>query len=119
MTITITENAPKRRDQLVIIAEIINIAKSGSSKTHIMFKANLSFKQLNQYLSILTETGLLEKSQTDGKEIYSATQKGLNFVEKQREIISLLNIDIHEMKVKTSFGFYPLPKSKPFMPGQL
>ena len=44
------ETRPKRREKLVIMAQIIDIAKQGTSKTHIMFKASLSFSQLNQYL---------------------------------------------------------------------
>jgi predicted transcriptional regulator len=113
MTITTNENTPKRRDKLVIIAEIIDIAKNGTSKTHIMFKANLSFIQLNQYLSALMETDLLEKRVVEGREIYRATDKGLDFVEKQCEIINLLNVDFRNLKVKTSFDFNPFPKGKP------
>jgi len=114
MTITIDESTPKRRDKLVIIAEVIDIAKYGTSKTHIMFKANLCFSQLNQYLSVLIETGLLEKQVVEGREIYRATEKGLDFVEKQCEIINLLNVDFRKVKVKTSFDFQPFLKSKPF-----
>ena len=115
MTITISENTPKRRDKLVIIAEIIDIAKNGTSKTHIMFKANLSFSQLNQYLSALIETKLLEKQVVEGREIYKATKKGLDLVEKQCEIINLLNGDFRKLKVKTSFNFNPFPRSKSFI----
>ena len=112
MTITVTENKPKRRDKLVIMAEIIDIAKKGTSKTHIMFKANLSFSQLNEYLSTLTTAGLLEECSIEERGIFRATEKGLYFVEKQCEVISLLNIDYCETKVKTSFNFMPLTKSK-------
>ena len=119
MTITISENTPKRRDRLVIMAEIIDIAKNGTSKTHIMFKANLSFSQLNQYLSALIETSLLEKQVVEGREIYRGTKKGLEFVEKQCEIINLLNADFCKLKVKTSFDLNPFPRSKHFAPTQL
>ena len=104
MTSILAENNPKRRDKLVIIAEIIDIAKKGSTKTHIMFQANLSFTQLNQYISTLTQTGLLEKTMCDNKEIYRATQKGLEFMEKQCQIINLLNGGSNS-HVKTSFEF--------------
>jgi len=114
MTITVNENTPKRRDKLVIIAEIIDVARNGTSKTHIMFKANLSFSQLNQYLSVLIETNLLEKQMVEGREIYRPTIKGLQFVEKQCEIINLLNSDFRKLKVKTSFDFNPFPKSRTF-----
>ena len=67
MTLQIIDNQPKRRDRLIIIGEIINITRKGSSKTQIMFKANLSFSQLNQYLSLLLKTSLLEKKAINGK----------------------------------------------------
>jgi predicted transcriptional regulator len=91
MTVLVNENKSKRRDKLVIMAEIIGIAKNGTSKTHIMFKANLSFSQLNQYLTILSLSNLIEKSSTNGREIYKSTQKGLQLMEKQYEIINLIN----------------------------
>ena len=61
MTLELFEVKSKRRDKLVIMTEIIGIAKNGTSKTHIMFKANLSFSQLNQYISLLLQSGLLER----------------------------------------------------------
>ena len=100
MTTTLTQNAPKRRDKLIIMAEIIDIAKTGALKTQIMYKANLSFAQLTEYLQFLTKNNLLEKFVHNGKEIYEATQKGVNFSERQLQIIDLLN-EVHRNGVKT------------------
>lgn len=93
MASTLIESSPKRRDKLVIMAEIVSIAKKGTSKTHIMFKANLSFSQLNQYLSLLSNTGLLEKFSDHGRVIFQATEKGLEFIDKQQQVFNLLNDD--------------------------
>jgi len=91
MTLAPIQNWSKRRDKLVIMAEIIGIAKNGTSKTHIMFRAHLSFNQINQYLKLLQNIGLLEKSACDRRVVYKATQKGLEFMEKQQQIMDLLN----------------------------
>ncbi len=117
MTLILTENSPKRRDKLVIMAEIIDIAKHGTSKTHIMFKANLSFSQLNQYLNLLSETNLLQKYTKDEREIYVPTQKGLDFMEKECQLINFLNEDCHKNNVKTflPLEYHHLPRSKPFI----
>jgi predicted transcriptional regulator len=118
MTICISEEKPKRRDKLVIMAEIIDIARKGASKTHIMFKANLSFSQLNQYLSALCQSNLLEKFTSDGREYYKPTAKGLDFMEKQCQIISLLNEDTHpySINIKTSLlNCNILPRRKLFI----
>jgi predicted transcriptional regulator len=115
MTVVLAENKPKRRDQLVIMTEIIGIARKGTSKTHIMFRANLSFSQLNQYLTLLLQANLLEKFRNGGKETYKATEKGLEFMERQSQIINLLNCGNHKNSVKTSLEFNVFPRSKAFL----
>jgi len=80
----------KRRDRLYIMAEILRIAKNGSLKTHLMYGANLSFAQLNDYLSFLISTGLLKTVQEGGRLIYKTTSKGLEFLTNHEKIISLL-----------------------------
>ena len=80
----------KRRDRLYIMAELLRIAKNGSLKTHLMYGANLSFAQLNDYLSFLISTGLLKTVQESGKLVYETTSKGLEFLINYDKIISLL-----------------------------
>jgi len=80
----------KRRDRLYIIAEILVISKEGSLKTQIMYRANLSFAQLNEYLSFLLKIALLEEVTKDGKTIYKTTLKGTKYLENYEEIAGLL-----------------------------
>ena len=80
----------KRRDRLYIIAEILEIAKDGALKTPIMYKANLGFAQLNEYLSLLLGIKLLEAVTKDGKTIYKTTRKGLKYLQSYMEIRGLL-----------------------------
>lgn len=117
MTLEIIENSSKRRDRLVIMAEIIGLAKKGISKTHIMFKANLCFSQLNQYIELLSKTALLEKTIINGKVVYRATEKGLEFLGKQQEAINLLKEDgqVFRKGLKTSFNFESFNTHKTFV----
>jgi predicted transcriptional regulator len=85
------EATSKRRDKLYIISEITEIAQNGALKTQIMYKANLSFAQLCEYLSFLTKINLIEKCVDGGKEVYRATAKGKDFLQRHREIMDLLN----------------------------
>ena len=85
-----TNAASKRRDKLTILAEILEIAKSGTLKTQIMYKANLSFTQLNEYLDFMLKIRLLEKLETNGKEVYVAAEKGLDFLQRHCELMELL-----------------------------
>jgi predicted transcriptional regulator len=86
-------NSAKRRDKLYIVAEILEIAKDGTLKTQIMYRANLSFTQLNDYLNFMLRISLLEKNVHNDKEIYKATGKGLDFLQRYREITELLKTD--------------------------
>ena len=85
------ETPRKRRDRLYIIAEILAIAKDGSLKTQIMYRANLSFAQLNGYLSFLVERELLKINTDSRKTLYKTTAKGVKYLESYEEISSLLS----------------------------
>lgn len=84
-------NAPrKRRDRLHIIAEMLVVTSNGALKTQIMYKANLSFAQLNEYLSLLLEIGLLRTVKKGQKTFYKTTRKGTKYLESYTEIRDLL-----------------------------
>jgi len=83
----------KRRDKLYIIAEILDISKDGSLKTQIMYRANLSFTQLNDYLNFMLRISLLEKVLENDKDTYRATEKGVDFMQRYREITELLKTE--------------------------
>ena len=87
----ITDATPRRRDKLGIIAEVLEIAKDGTLKTQIMYKANLSFVQLTEYLEYMLKTRLLDKLDIKTKEVYVATEKGLDFLQRHSELTALLN----------------------------
>ncbi len=84
------ETKHKRRDRLYIIAEILTIAKDGCLKTQIMYRANLSFAQLNEYLSFLTKLCLLKVQNENRKNMYRTTAKGDKYLEKYEDIADLL-----------------------------
>jgi len=75
----------KRRDRHDIVVEILRTAIEGKIKTHIMYKAKLSYAQLNEYLPLLLEKGFLEntlvKYKKAVKRVYKTTAKGLKFLE--------------------------------------
>jgi len=83
-------NTRKRRDRLHIMAEILGIAKNGSLKTQIMYRANLSFAQLNEYLSFLVETKLIASIKQSEKTVYKVTSKGMRFLRNYAKIRDLL-----------------------------
>jgi len=80
----------KRRDRLHIIAEILEISKNGSLKTQIMYRANLSFAQLNEYLNLLLDIELLKESAENGKTVFKITGKGLKYLQNYYKLKELL-----------------------------
>ena len=84
------ENYRKRRDRLYIIAEILTIARDGCLKTQIMYRANLSFAQLNEYLSFLTKMDLLIVQNENRKNTYRTTAQGEKYLEKYKDLANIL-----------------------------
>jgi predicted transcriptional regulator len=93
-----TSTASKRRDKLYIVAEILEIVRDGVLKTQIMYRANLSFTQLNDYLKFMIKNELIEKMFITNKEVYRATEKGLDFLQRYREITELLKEENDHVK---------------------
>jgi predicted transcriptional regulator len=87
------ETQSKRRDRLNIIAEILSLAKDGRLKTQIMYRANLSFAQLNEYLDFLIKTDFLNVQNESRKITYKTTNKGDLYLEKYKAISNLLETD--------------------------
>lgn len=105
------DNSRKRRDRLYIIAEILNVAREGSLKTQIMYSANLSFAQLNEYISFLLKMKLLRINTDETKKIYKTTGKGLKYLQNYEEIAQLLSKE-EENPVKVNSQIFWL-KGKP------
>ncbi|MCK5628904.1 hypothetical protein KAI12_05495 [Candidatus Bathyarchaeota archaeon] len=72
------------------MAEILEIARNGTLKTQIMYKANLSYAQLTEYVKFMICHNLLKKNSQGGKNIFRSTEKGLEFVRRHDEINELL-----------------------------
>ncbi len=67
-----------RRNNIDISADLLYVAKNGAKKTHLVYKANLNFMLIKEYLARLTENGLLESVD----EIFYTTDKGTRFLDQ-------------------------------------
>ena len=70
----------KNRDRVSIIAAILEAANGGSSKTRIMFGANLSFSLLEKYLAVALDSGFLRHE--DSK--YQLTEAGQEYLKEYK-----------------------------------
>ncbi len=71
------KNKNKNRSSLEIVGDVLSIALAKVKKTRIMYQANLSYVQLEKYLKVLLDGGLI---QCDEGSCYLITQKGRDFL---------------------------------------
>lgn len=68
-----------RRSPMEMVCDILKVVSGGPTKpTHILYKANMSWKVLSAYLEFLTSSGMLERENEEGgkRSTYQLTQKG-------------------------------------------
>ena len=73
MSKTVCKNE-NNRGKIQIMADIVDLCKAGIRKTHIMYKGNLSYEQINRYLYELLEKELITQNLDDGVLTYRATE---------------------------------------------
>ena len=91
---TTTDRKFYHRGRLDIIAHILSAATGGVRKTAIMYKCNLSFKQLEVYLSFLLEKRLLRtfaKRASSTSYFFETTKRGMDFLRAYRSLEVLLS----------------------------
>ena len=79
----------KNRSRNHIISEILDAANVGNAtKTKLMYKAYLSFGQIKEYLSVLTENDLLSyDAQT---QTFKTTKRGLMFLKAYNQMHDMI-----------------------------
>ena len=78
------------RSSLEIMSDILEEARGGSLKTHIVYAANLNHKVGGDYLETLMKAGLLEERDRR----YYTTGKGLDFLGLMSKIQGMLGLDV-------------------------
>lgn len=83
------------RSRMDIMENILRVATEGAKKTRVMYRCNLSFKQLHAYLDLLVSIGLLKSipSRTGEKSnsnTYETTKKGHAFIQAYRSLTAIL-----------------------------
>lgn len=72
----------RKRNKADIVYDMLKIIqeKGGQiKKTHLMYKANLSHKQLKLYLQELLDSGLINNNSSKKENFIEITSKGKNF----------------------------------------
>jgi predicted transcriptional regulator len=83
------------RTRLEILASILKVASNGSLKTHIMYKANLSHRQLEKYLDFLEKRNMLARVvDGSGSSLYRITDKGFGFLREYSHVTDYFTLKL-------------------------
>jgi predicted transcriptional regulator len=78
------------RSQYSIAEEMLNVANNGTIKSNLMYRCNVSFKQLNKRLPIFMQNNLIEIKTDKEKISCQTTDKGKVFAQSHRLIRYLM-----------------------------
>lgn len=79
----------RRRPEHMIILEMLDVCVKGSSKTRIVYRANLNFKTIIPYLDLLIANGFLNVRK-ERLTIYETTPKGLALLDYLKQVQNML-----------------------------
>ena len=81
---------PRRRSRIDVVAEILRVSAKGARKTRIIQSANLNSRIIEEYLSNLEQSNLIQRL-TLGGTIFVTTSKGLLFLTSYVKMQKLLD----------------------------
>ena len=84
----------KKRDRLEIIRDILNVIrdKNGRVKpTHILYKSNLSYSMMQDYLDELIEKKFIIEKNLEKSKTYEITTDGIQFLEKYNDVRNFMD----------------------------
>ena len=79
----------KKRNRLEIIRDILEVIKNKQGKikpTHILYKSNLSYLMMEDYLKELIEKEFITEHTSPTGKTYRVTDKGLTYLEKYKMV---------------------------------
>jgi predicted transcriptional regulator len=85
----------KNRSRIEIVANMLDITRNGALKTHLMYRANLSYMVVTQYLGFLEASGLIEEviAEDEPKRFYKTTAKGFQYMEVYQSLQNIAGIE--------------------------
>jgi predicted transcriptional regulator len=78
-----------RRTKIEIIHDILSaIQKKGGTikPTHLLYKSNLSYKKMLEYVNGLVHKGMVGEEVVKGKKMYTITDKGIDYIQEFKKI---------------------------------
>ena len=84
-------NRNRGRNRIDIIRQILEVANGGvTKKIKIMYKANLRYAQLKEYLMVLNERDLLRYDLDT--QTFKTTEKGVRFLDTYNQMETVMKV---------------------------
>jgi predicted transcriptional regulator len=101
-TNTTTSERKNNRGKIQIMGDVLALGTSGIKKTHIMYKANLSYEQVHLYLGELIAKRLIVQDASSPSEgvVYRTTEKGREFLQYYTRLTECLEEEEGEGEVQ-------------------
>jgi predicted transcriptional regulator len=81
----------RRRSSIEVIADMLRLGEAG--KTEIMYSANMSYHQLQKYLTFMLQLGLITKVMVGNPVVtYRVTRKGLRLLRSIEGVLEILEL---------------------------
>ena len=101
----VTPERKNNRGKIQIMGDVLTLGTSGIKKTHIMYKANLSYEQVHLYLGELIGKRLIEQDVSPEGVVYRTTEKGREFLLHYTRLAEFLEEEKQEPEVEQSSPF--------------
>ncbi len=84
----------RRRSNIQIIHDMLKIGENGAGKTKLMYSANMSYTQIQKYLSFLLDHGLIDKVELGNPSVtYHVTEKGASLLKSIDTVLEVLELE--------------------------
>ncbi|MBS3089942.1 DUF4364 family protein [Candidatus Pacearchaeota archaeon] len=86
---------PKKRTRLEIIRDILEVIQNKSGKikpTHILYKSNLSYQMMDDYIKELTSKGFIKRHKKETGTTFAITEKGRQYLSQYQVINEFTNM---------------------------
>jgi predicted transcriptional regulator len=81
----------QRRSNKEIKGDMLKVGENGAGKTEIMYSANMSYSQIQKYLSFLIGHGFIDRVEIGNPVVtYQVTEKGLALLRSIETILEVL-----------------------------
>ena len=87
---TTTSERKNNRGKIQIMGDVLALGTSGIKKTHIMYRANLSYEQVHLYLGELIGKRLITQDVSPEGVVYRTTEKGREFLLHYTRLVEFL-----------------------------